>query len=388
MDLAVCINQKFIQHFHAMLTSVILNSSKTNLNVHILHSDLKEEDFDLVRKNFREQENVSIEFYTINKELFNGIEILSEHLSVESLYRLDLPNILPTNISKVVYLDSDLVVLGDLSELYNVNLSGYYLAACNEYIPFLSNNLNLRSELDYFNAGVLVLNLDKWRRDNFTQVCLNYAMNTEKKMYCLDQDILNGVLNGDWKRLSLDWNVVKTFFFETNLYLDVFEEEIIQKAISNPKIVHYTDYSKPWHYLDNHPMKYLYEYYLNKSGFKYKENVDKIVLEKADIYIFGAGKAGLNLLEGLHEKIKIKGFIDNDTKKVGRKINGVEIYSPINLSGKELIIIGSQYVNEISKQLEELGYEKGVSYFTSSKEFYINLYNNKEILVQITRCEY
>lgn len=388
MDIAVCINKKFLQHFHAMLTSVCLNSSIQNFNVHIIHSDLSFEDQNLIKNNFSDKGKLNFYFYEINKNLFKGIEILSEHLSIESLYRLDLPNLLPKEIKKIVYLDADLIVLSDIKELYNVDLSNSYLAACNEYFPFLSQNLDLESDLDYFNAGVLVINLDKWRKDNFTQICLDFAKTTNKKLYCLDQDILNGVLKGNWTRLGIEWNVVKTLFFETERYFEKFEKEKILSAIKNPKIVHYTDFSKPWYYLDDHPMKNLYEYYLDKSNFKYVKNLDELVLKNSDIYIFGASQGGLNVFSKLSHKIEFKGFIDNSREKIGKEINGKSIFSPFKFKGKEIIIIGSKYIEEISKQLEELGYTRKLTYFTSIREFYINVYNNKEKLSKQLDIQY
>lgn len=383
MDIAVCINKNFIQHFHAMLTSVVLNSKISRMNIHIVHSDLDMHDYTEIQRNFERYNFVCLNFYKIDKQKFNGITILNGHLSVESLYRLELPNILPSTVEKVIYLDADIIVLEDLDELYTMDLSKDYLAACNEYYPPLADNLNLCSAFDYFNAGVLVLNLAKWRKDNFTATCLEYAKITDKTLYCLDQDILNSVLNGNWVRLDMRWNLVKSFFTNKSEFIAAYGKESIEAIIKKPKIVHYSDYSKPWHYLDEHPMKSLYQYYLVKSGFKTTKMLDEEILKNAEIYLFGTGQAGISMFNELNKKITISGFIDNDINKVGKSINGVKIFAPFKFKPGSIIVIASQYVNEISEQLDELGFNKGITYFTGLKDLYINLYNNREIIYKL-----
>lgn len=377
MDIAVSINKCFLQHFHAMLTSLLTNTCAKSITLHILNSDLDYDDQELIIENFKQYDNLKIKFYRINATDFQDIDIVFEHLTVEALYRLCLPRLLPKDIEKVLYLDSDMIILSDILELYNTDITNYYLAACNEYHPYFSANLDLKSAKDYFNSGLLLMNIKKCREDNFEQICLTFAKETKKIMYCLDQDILNGVLQGNWLRLDLSWNVVRSIFEQTELYESVYRKEYIQKCIKKPKIIHYTTFSKPWHYLDNHPYKDAYMKYLKLSKWKPKKSYEKDILEKSNIYIFGASLGAKKILEILEGKVKIKGLIDNDEKKVNQIIYGYKVFSPFNYNQRDIVIIGSSYIKEISKQLEDLGFVKDYSYFTSISSFYSQLYNNQ-----------
>src|SRR5690606_5620901 len=101
----------------------------------------------------------------------------------------------------------------------------------------------------YFNAGVLIINLDKWRKDHLPAKILNFISKNPEKIVYEDQDALNYFLHDKCLLLHPKWN--QTHFFHVREYQDTcFNQEVFNEAKYNPSIIHFTAESKPWRYLD------------------------------------------------------------------------------------------------------------------------------------------
>ena len=131
-------------------------------------------------------------------------------------------------------MDCDTTVLGDLSELYNINIEDFYAAGVNdtsETIKECCKRLNVEK---YFNSGVLLLNMEKIRNDNIYEKFLDFAGENKDIIFFPDQDILNAVLKDKVKFLGNEWNKIQY----DNEYIDYKKQEI--------KIIHHTGFPKPW----------------------------------------------------------------------------------------------------------------------------------------------
>ncbi|SOB91174.1 lipopolysaccharide biosynthesis glycosyltransferase [Ureibacillus xyleni] len=358
INIVCSINSVFLQHFCVMAMSVVSNTNHT-IHFHIINNDLTNEDKQLVNKVFKKYNYVSVSFYTIEDKLLEDIKIQAEHLTIQALYRLLIPEILPHSINKVIYLDSDLLVNSNIANLYDIDVEDYYIAAVNEIFEPSTILLKLNSSLDYFNSGVMIINLKKWREDAFLQKCLVFAKNNQDKLLLADQDILNGVLKGEWKRIPLEWNLVKGIWIDYQEYCKRYSKVYIDTIIEKPNIIHFTTPSKPWHWLCDHPYKEKYFYYLNITGLSYVKYPELSYLNsKNNIYIFGSGKAGQETLKILEKQnTKIKGFYDNNVDLWGISVNGIEVYDPKKCKSgpNDFIIIASMYYKDISKQLKNYG---------------------------------
>jgi lipopolysaccharide biosynthesis glycosyltransferase len=174
-------------------------------------------------------------------------------------YRLLLPEILPREIKKVIYLDVDVIVLADLATLWRIDVEPYqflavqepdgpYVLECfREYNPQLLAQLNLaefglRPDHKYCNTGVMVINIEKWRRDQVMDKALDF---TDKYFPAYaDQDVLNVVLAGQWEALDPRWNVTTAFYVP--LRNSPYSPQIIDQVLQDPFIVHFTTAAKPW----------------------------------------------------------------------------------------------------------------------------------------------
>lgn len=214
-----------------------------------------------------ESEDVKIEFIFL-KETIERIKAkfhLRDYYSIETYYRFFIANMFP-QYDKVLYCDCDVIVLGDIAELYNHNIDNYLVGACPEEVmtevkifgDYVEQALDVDCE-KYFNAGVMLMNLKAFREEKieekFFEMLPKYTFRVTQ-----DEDYLNVLCKGKVKLFHLGWN--KTAFKN---------EKFNDKDL---KLIHYKIHWKPWHYdgvlYENHFWDYakqtsFYEEILNKK---------------------------------------------------------------------------------------------------------------------------
>ncbi|MFH1156967.1 MAG: glycosyltransferase family 8 protein [Pseudomonadota bacterium] len=168
--------------------------------------------------------------------------------------RLVIADFFPVDLKTILYLDADLLVLGDVEELFAVDLGDMAVGAVQDMaIPTVSSPLGLSrwkamgvpADARYFNAGVLLMNLAVWRKECISDRMLSY-LETASTVAMMDQDALNALLYLSWKPLHYRWNVIGSMagrrFFKPK---DLDPKQYIE-AVENPGIVHFGGYLKPW----------------------------------------------------------------------------------------------------------------------------------------------
>lgn len=245
-------------------------SPEYNYDIFILTTGVDRDQQDMLLNMVRPYLNVSLRlvdmaFFVSKYEFF-----IYEHISAETYFRLVTPWIF-TCFDRVIFLDSDIIVCQDMASLFSIELDGYYLAAsrdvvmagfCNGRLPqmtqYLSDRLNLKDPSDYFNAGVMYFNTALMRKTFSAEELPQDAAQGEYSI--LDQDALNRYCNGKVYYLGLEWNmppdcnVFSSTPGERKSHYISYAPEALKKeyeqAHENPKIIHYTDYGKPWLYPD------------------------------------------------------------------------------------------------------------------------------------------
>ncbi|MBD2445795.1 glycosyltransferase family 8 protein [Nostoc sp. FACHB-152] len=179
---------------------------------------------------------------------------LNTHVSIASYYRLLIPELLPKHIDKVIYLDCDLVVEKNLGELWQVDLGENYLLAVQDmWIGYVSDprgllnykELGIPPNTKYFNAGILFLNLKKWRDNSVTEKALEYTKQNKDYIRFHDQDVLNGMMVGKWGELDPRWNMTPGIYDYPSWRESPFSEEEYNQIIHDPYILHFATL-KPW----------------------------------------------------------------------------------------------------------------------------------------------
>jgi lipopolysaccharide biosynthesis glycosyltransferase len=254
-------DEKYALHGLTMLNSLVVNNRGIPFMIHILDGGISIKNklkFQLFFiKNRLKYQFYKIDYSTIINAPTHG------HISLSAYSRLFLSSILSKEIIHVLYLDCDLVVINKLDELMNTKIDDYHIAAIEEIISEeMRNNLELRDSL-YFNSGVMLINLRKWREENIESKFLEFINEKPEKIKYWDQDVLNFCLKNKWLRLPQKYNLTH-FFFYPDVYPPAYfgmKQDEFEKSVKDPIIIHFTSHQKPWIEGCKHPKKDLYFQY-------------------------------------------------------------------------------------------------------------------------------
>ena len=211
-----------------------------------------------------------------------GIDDLgvSHHISRTAYLRLFADRWLPDDLEQVLYLDSDLLIEASLTEIWQQPLEDRYcLAVPDIACPFIDSNkvprqrrrfapyvaayepipnyreLGLEGSGYYFNSGVMLLNLRKWRDESLGTKLLDCLRRNKKHVWCWDQYALNAVLGNNWGRLPWRWNVGSHLFEYPDENRSPLSQSDFLEMRDHPAIIHFTTEFKPWDYSNRHPWR-------------------------------------------------------------------------------------------------------------------------------------
>ncbi|WP_286035135.1 glycosyltransferase family 8 protein [Megamonas hypermegale] len=239
------------------ISSFCINNPGRNFNFHIMSKDLS-----TVNKNRFKQlaqiYSINICIYEININTLTKLPT-QVHLPIATYFRFILPLVLD-NVDKLFYIDADILCLQNADDLFNINLDDNIIGAVPD-LPWMNKKrnkaLNLKNHI-YFNAGMLIIDINKWNKfDTFTKV-LQVIQNNPKNFRYLDQDALNIVLTNHIQYLDTKFNCI-----------DI--NSISQKNII---LLHFAAHPKPWNIafpiskICNEFNKNIYQYYENKTPWK------------------------------------------------------------------------------------------------------------------------
>lgn len=250
-------DDNYIPYLDVAIRSLVTNASKDySYRIIVLNTGIKEENINKVKMN--ECSGFSIDFIDISKQVENIKSCFKNvyHFSIATYYRLFIASLFP-QYDKILYLDCDLVVLGDISGLYHTELGGNILGAVVDHFVVTTKEFRMYAEKaigvnsdTYFNAGVLVINLDEFRKNDIEKNFINLITEHDFDLLDPDQAYLNYLCYGKTQLLPNGWNKTPAEIF----------------CEGDKNIVHYNLYKKPWQYDDVTDGKYFWDY-ARKSPF-------------------------------------------------------------------------------------------------------------------------
>lgn len=267
-DVVINTDDNYIQHCMAMLCSLFENNKSHNIDIHVLTHHLNEKNRTWIKKISNRYEN-NCYFYIVDESRLGNVQFRKERpLSKAAYYRLLLSSILPDSIKKILYLDCDIIVLRDVSEIFALEIEDYALAATLDNFPYSQQHrLQLHLEVDdrTFCSGVMLVNLCYWRKHSSEEQLLEYANRHRKEVYLHDQDVLNYQFKRKWFLLPPKWNRTALSLFPTPFYAyKHFDYKDYRKF---PMLIHYADLTvKPWMKIKM-PNKKYYLTYLKQSKY-------------------------------------------------------------------------------------------------------------------------
>jgi lipopolysaccharide biosynthesis glycosyltransferase len=225
-----------------------------------------------------DSKQIDISWIRLDDALFENLA-LTRHVTLPTYYRLLLPQVLPPEFTKAIYLDSDMVVTGNLAELWNIDIGDNYILAVQDDVLLNismcqslqnSQELGISPNSKYFNAGLLVINVAKWRTENIGNKTLDYIRNNQKYQPN-DQDGLNAILSDKWGELHPKWNQMPRIYDDSFRKNNLYPENVYQELLNHPCIIHFTNTPKPWYAglkaECQHPKKDLFFKYLDMTAW-------------------------------------------------------------------------------------------------------------------------
>lgn len=221
--------------------------------------------------------NVNIEWLVPDEEkLINAV--ISRHITIAAYYRILIPELLPAKYQKAIYLDSDVIVKNNIEKLWDTEIADNYVLAVRDmdidaaYVSSpkgLKNyqELGIASDCKYFNSGVLVINIEKWRRDNLSEKIINYINKNQQYIRWHDQDAMNAVIAGKWGELDARWNSQAIIHDYSSWKETCFTETDYNNIINEPYLVHFSSSAKPWKLGCKHPNRMLFFQYIDLTAW-------------------------------------------------------------------------------------------------------------------------
>lgn len=257
IDIVLCTDENYAPYCAVVIASAILNSEKPkDLRFFILTPGLKQDTTALIRSMVAKYES-RVEFITFNTQVSDSVDL--KRFGLGTIMRLYMHRHLPQDCNRVIYLDCDLAILGDLAKLYSQDLGGHAVGAVLDLCS-PDTFAQQSAKYQYCNAGVLLVDLKLWRDQKIGERALDCLQNTKVDLEYLDQDALNYVLSGDWQELGLSWNFQPAAYvaLEKSYPYLVSRHAELKLAVAKPDIVHYIGGVKPWHANCTHPLQKLF----------------------------------------------------------------------------------------------------------------------------------
>lgn len=210
-------DDNYAKPLKAAMLSILDNKNDEDEYVfHILYSKLSDGVIEYLKK------GADVVLHKVENEIFepyfnNGV---CKNVTIPTLYRLILPEILP-DVDKILYLDCDILVNSSLKPLYDaISLEDDYLAAAVADLGCSAHQSRLGLENDenvfYFNAGVILFNLNRMRKEGTQDKLFDYLKQNFEHLLYSDQDVLNAVLKGRAKRMDKKFNMITMNFYYPN----------------------------------------------------------------------------------------------------------------------------------------------------------------------------
>ncbi len=280
MNIAFCVNDKYIEQLLVVLTSLALNNKKHELNVYIFSSDITDESKVRVNKLFSYFRNASVKFIKVDTNKTAHLNSTIKYISNETYYRYLIADLLP-DVDKILYMDADIIVNGNISKLYDTDMKNCIIAGVRDlyirdinYLP----EIGFADDDLYVNAGILLMNLNIMRKEKMGAKLIKETEKLSGKIKFNDQDVMNIVCKNKVLEIDSIYN-----FTSANMHNE-------PRKTKKARIIHYNGANKPWLVDSKHELKKIWK--------KYYEKTEKIMTKRKirvglliDKFFGGAGTA-------------------------------------------------------------------------------------------------
>ena len=271
IHIAIAFDQNYLKQFYALITSVVTNNKKNKLHFHFISTGITEDEKKTITQ-YLSSHDSTITWYEVDEKTVGKFVLTSKWTSA-AYYRLYFPFLVPAEVKRLLYIDTDALVLKDLQELYRQPLGSLPVGAVYDCYVGRAPQLGINTEGKYFNSGVLLIDIAKWKEQRISELAFDYLTSYPERILFVDQDALNAVLVNNWEKLPEKFNLLYSYIPQ-----DISRQEV-NEFIKDKVILHFT-LQRPWHLLCKNRFRNLYAHYLAKSPAKKRKPVEDFDIKK------------------------------------------------------------------------------------------------------------
>ncbi len=242
MNILVAFDEKYLPHTKVMLASLRASMPEEEIDVYYLYKEISDKALAELKDDLKKKNNINLISIKFKNNPFEGVQV-GMHFTIETMYRLMAASLLPRSLDRVLWLDGDIVINHSISAFYNVDFEGSSIAACKGRGKIENHNkrLGLSDKHIYFNAGVLLMNLEKMRSDNATKRFVDIMNSYGNRLSFNDQDILNIAYTGS------DIKYFDSKVYNCQIGRDFkIEKDQLPSFLDTCCVLHFAAAAKPW----------------------------------------------------------------------------------------------------------------------------------------------
>ena len=265
IHIALCTDENYAIACLACTTSIFENNKSESISLNILTNGLSEKT-EYIFKELSQKYKQQVKIINISSKHFLNLKISNRYR--ESIYyRFLIPDLI--NEEKVLYIDSDTIIINDIKDLWETNLNNL---ACGVIEDQSSDDIRIHNRIGidspYFNSGVLLINTEYWKNNKIKYKLIEFIYNHPYICLYPDQDALNIILHNQVKYLPYKYNYQEILYTTDfrNLFIHRSKWHSILNDRKEVKIIHFTGNIKPWHVECRHPQKDIFLKYIRLSG--------------------------------------------------------------------------------------------------------------------------
>jgi len=300
LHVALSSDENYVPFLGTTLVSLLENNTEfKKITIHLLSNGISTKNQNELKKlvNFYKRECVIYDMSNI-KELLGDLKV--ETIALSAYSRLFLSEILPLDIHKILYLDSDSLVLDSYKELWNLSIDDFLVAGVEDMVAgHFKTSINIPIKTKYINSGMMLMNIKRIRDENWLQKIKEFISGFNDEIPHHDQGVINALFYKKTLILHPKYNCMTPFFLmKSEELIQIYKLESyynnteLEEAIKSPVFVHFTEsfITRPWVKKSKHPLSKKYLEYLNKTpwkGFNLKED-NRILNVKIASFLFNA----------------------------------------------------------------------------------------------------
>lgn len=275
-------DDKYAMQAGVSLTSLFENNRESRFRLIILSDNIKSGNKEKLERLARKYDNTIDIIEMPDMESIAGVKLSTYGWAKAAYCRLFLCDVIPDDVERLIYIDPDTVILGDISHLIStlnsMEFENHYVAACIDSDSSYKRAHTFETREYYYNTGVMLINLKAWRNNEVRQVILNEIKRRNGKTIDVDQSYINCIMFKRIMTLPVRYNVMSLYFQGYDAFLkksgfsseETYSREDIEDAINNPVIVHFAGVKeyRPWYANCKHSMKDKWMDYLAKTEWR------------------------------------------------------------------------------------------------------------------------